>query len=158
MAGLNKVLLIGNVGGDPEIRTLPSGSKVANFSLATTENYTDRAGQKQSQTEWHRIEIWEGLANVVEQYVKKGDPLYIEGKIKTERWTDQNGQEKTGVRIRANSMQMLGGRTSSPTSGNTGNISNNGGNTYGNQNSAAAKPSEPASQMITGSDEDDLPF
>ncbi|MCL4130983.1 UNVERIFIED_CONTAM: hypothetical protein GTU68_040985 [Idotea baltica] len=71
MAGLNKVLLIGNVGGDPEIRTLPSGAKVANFSLATTESYTDRSGQKQSQTEWHRIEIWEGLANVVEQYVKR---------------------------------------------------------------------------------------
>lgn len=153
MAGLNKVLLIGNVGGDPEIRTLPSGSKVANFSLATTETYTDRSGQKQSQTEWHRIEIWEGLANVVEQYVKKGDPLYIEGKIRTERWTDQNGQEKTGVRIRANSMQMLGGRPSSSTPGNTSSQSTS---TYGSPN--PPKASEPASQMSTGTEEDDLPF
>lgn len=155
MAGLNKVLLIGNVGGDPEIRTLPSGAKVANFSLATTESYTDRNGQRQSQTEWHRIEIWEGLANVVEQYVKKGDPLYIEGKIKNERWTDQNGQEKTGIRIRANSMQMLGGRPSSGSSNNA--AQENSGDTYGNQNTQKT-PSEPASQMITGSDEDDLPF
>ncbi|AWV98127.1 single-stranded DNA-binding protein [Arcticibacterium luteifluviistationis] len=155
MAGLNKVLLIGNVGGDPEIRTLPSGAKVANFSLATTETYTDRTGQKQSQTEWHRIEIWEGLANVVEQYVKKGDPLYIEGKIKNEKWTDQNGLEKTGIRIRANSMQMLGGR--GPSNGPSSPENNNSGNTYANQNTAT-KPAEPASQMITGQDEDDLPF
>ena len=156
MAGLNKVLLIGNVGGDPEIRTLPSGAKVANFSLATTESYTDKTGQKQSQTEWHRIEIWEGLANVVEQYVKKGDPLYIEGKIKNEKWTDQNGQEKTGIRIRANSMQMLGGR---PSSGSNS-AQESSRNTYGNQDNPNTnkKPSEPASQMITGSDEDDLPF
>jgi single-strand DNA-binding protein len=153
MAGLNKVILIGNVGGDPEIRTLPSGSKVANFSLATTESYTDRAGQKQSQTEWHRIEIWEGLANVVEQYVKKGDPLYIEGKIRTEKWTDQNGVEKTGVRIRANSMQMLGGRSS-------------GGNEYqasdspprNNESQTQTPVNEPVPEMNTSNDEDDLPF
>ena len=155
MAGLNKVLLIGNVGGDPEIRTLANGAKVANFSLATTESYTDRSGQKQSQTEWHRIEIWEGLANVVEQYVKKGDPIYIEGKIKNEKWTDQNGQEKTGVRIRANSMQMLGSRNSAgapPASTST--------NTYGNTptQTPVSKATEPAPQMNTGSDEDDLPF
>lgn len=149
MAGLNKVILIGNVGGDPEIRTLPSGAKVANFSLATTESYTDRAGQKQSQTEWHRIEIWEGLANVVEQYVKKGDPLYIEGKIRNEKWTDQNGVEKSGVRIRANSMQMLGGR---PPSSNDSEPTGN----YGNQSSLSKN--EPIPQMNTGSDEDDLPF
>jgi single-strand DNA-binding protein len=153
MAGLNKVLLIGNVGGDPEIRTLPSGSKVANFSLATTESYTDRTGQRQSQTEWHRVEIWDGLANVVEQYVKKGDPLYIEGKIRTERWTDQNGQERTGVRIRATAMQMLSraggdsfGQDSKPSPENSG---------YGSQNT---QQSEPAPQFNTEGDEDDLPF
>lgn len=162
MAGLNKVLLIGNVGGDPEIRTLPSGVKVANFSLATTESYTDKSGQRQSQTEWHRIEIWEGLANVVEQYVKKGDPLYVEGKIRSEKWTDQNGQEKTGIRIRATSMQMLGSRNSSggapPTgTGNSTHAPNTGSSTYGNQ-STNSQASEPTPQMSTGSDEDDLPF
>ncbi|MCR9065440.1 MAG: single-stranded DNA-binding protein [Cytophagales bacterium] len=154
MAGLNKVLLIGNVGGDPEIRTLPSGAKVANFSLATSESYTDRSGQKQTQTEWHRIEIWEGLANVVEQYVKKGDPLYIEGKIRNEKWTDQNGQERTGVRIRALSMQMLG----KAGSGND-NYSSPGSNEDTSSNySQTTKPSEPDPQFSTGNDEDDLPF
>jgi single-strand binding protein len=74
MAGLNKVLLIGNVGGDPEIRVLSNGSKVANFSIATSETYVDKNGQRQTQTEWHRIEIWEGLATVVEKYVKKRRP------------------------------------------------------------------------------------
>lgn len=112
MAVLNKVLLIGNLGSDPEIRTLPSGAKVANFSIATTETYTDRSGQKQDQTEWHRIELWEGLANVAEQYLKKGDSVYIEGRIRSEKWTDQNGQEKTGIRIRGQAMQMLGGAAS----------------------------------------------
>lgn len=154
MAGLNKVILIGNVGGDPEIRTLASGSKVANFSLATTESYTDRTGQKQSQTEWHRIEIWEGLANVVEQYVKKGDPLYIEGKIRTEKWTDQNGQERSGVRIRATAMQMLGKADGS-------NSSSSGSAPEYQQSSAPSasnSPSQPEPQFSVGSEEDDLPF
>ena len=148
MAGLNKVLLIGNVGGEPEIRTLPSGSKVANFSLATSESYTDRNGQKQTQTEWHRIETWDGLANVVEQYVKKGDSLYIEGKIRTEKWTDQNGQEKSGVRIRTLSLQMLGKPSDKreayqkPMTGTSG---NNGTNTS-------------TSTYQTETSEDDLPF
>lgn len=154
MAGLNKVLLIGNVGGDPEIRTLPSGSKVANFSIATSESYNDKNGQRQTTTEWHRIEIWDGLANVVEQYVKKGDPLYIEGRIRTEKWTDQSGVEKTGVRIRATSMQMLG----------KAGDNNSGG---GNSPSYASEPSSDrnsgpthtvAPMDMPNSDEDDLPF
>lgn len=149
MAGLNKVLLIGNVGGDPEIRVLPNGNKVANFSLATSETYNDRNGQKQTNTEWHRIEIWDGLANVVEKYVKKGDPIYIEGKIKNERWTDQNGVEKTGVRIRALSMQMLGGR-----SNDTG--SSPAPQAYGSTPSES-KVSEPDTSL-SSKGEDDLPF
>lgn len=159
MAGLNKVLLIGNVGGDPEIRTLPSGSKVANFSLATSETYNDRNGQRQTQTEWHRIEIWDGLANVVEQYVKKGDPLYIEGKIKNEKWTDQNGQERTGVRIRGLAMQMLG-RAGGDNS-TSGNDYSSSDSSYGNQNSGdngGSDMKEPDPQFTTGTDEDDLPF
>ncbi|UBM60525.1 single-stranded DNA-binding protein [Marinilongibacter aquaticus] len=151
MAGLNKVLLIGNVGQDPEIRTLPSGSKVANFSIATTESYTDRSGQRQSQTEWHRIEIWDGLANVVEQYVKKGDPLYIEGKIKNEKWTDSNGQERTGIRIRATAMQMLG-RADGNGGGSSGGYSQNSGN------SGSSNYSEPSPQFTPSNDDDDLPF
>lgn len=149
MAGLNKVLLIGNVGGDPEIRTLPSGSKVANFSLATSESYNDKAGQKQTVTEWHRIELWDGLATIAERYVKKGDPIYIEGKIRNERWTDKDGQEKSGVRIRGLSMQMLsGGNRSEQNSYDRAEPENN---------SSARTMSEPDSTLASNG-EDDLPF
>lgn len=152
MAGLNKVMLIGNVGGDPEIRTLASGSKVANFSLATSESYTDRSGQKQTQTEWHRIEMWDGLAGVAEQYVRKGDPLFVEGKIRNEKWTDQNGVERSGVRIRGLSMQMLGSR-----SGGDSNSSSNNNSPAANYNTPSTQPTA-APTPQTASGEDDLPF
>jgi single-strand DNA-binding protein len=157
MAVLNKVLLIGNLGSDPEIRTLPSGAKVANFSIATTESYTDRSGHKQDQTEWHRIELWEGLANVAEQYLKKGDSVYIEGRIRSEKWTDQNGQEKTGIRIRGTAMQMLGGGGARQASGGaqTGQPASNPSNS-GNYPERSQKPEEQAFQAPI--EEDDLPF
>lgn len=156
MAGVNKVILIGNVGSDPEIRDLPSGSKVANFSLATTETFNDKNGQRQSQTEWHRLELWEGLAKIAEQYIKKGDPLYIEGKIRNEKWTDKDGIEKSGVRIRVNSLQMLGGRNSSSNENETPN--------YGKDSSSKEAPNNSVNEDMTfppdmGSpSEDDLPF
>jgi len=141
MASLNKVLLIGNLGSDPEVRALPTGAKVANFSIATSESYTDKAGQKQTLTEWHRIELWEGLAGIAEQYLKKGDPVYIEGRIRTEKWTDANGQEKTGVRIRATSMQMLGSRNAA------------GGSMPAGSGAPMSAPAMPSSEPM-----DDLPF
>lgn len=107
MAALNKVLLIGNVGADPEIRALPSGDKVASLSLATTETYRNRSGEKMEETEWHRVEFWGGLAGVVEQYVKKGQSLYIEGKIRYEKYTDSSNIERFSTKIRASQMQML---------------------------------------------------
>ena len=110
MAALNKVLLIGNLGSDPEIRTLPSGGKVASFSIATSESYKNKEGEKVENTEWHRIELWEGLAIIAEQYLKKGDTVYIEGKLKTEKYTDANGIEKLAIKIRGNNLQMLGKR------------------------------------------------
>lgn len=106
MAGVNKVILLGRLGSDPEVRTLPSGGKVVNFSIATSENYTNRNGEKVEQTEWHRIELWENLANIAEQYLKKGDMAYIEGKIRTEKWTDQNGQDRYTTRIRGTAIQI----------------------------------------------------
>ncbi len=110
MASLNKVLLIGNLGSDPEVRTLPSGGKVANFNIATTEAYKNKDGEKVESTEWHRIELWEGLAGVAEQYLKKGDSVYVEGRLKNEKYTDSNGVEKYSIKIRATTMQMLGGK------------------------------------------------
>jgi single-strand DNA-binding protein len=107
MASLNKVLLIGNLGSDPEVRTLPSGGKVATFNIATTESYKNKDGEKVENTEWHRIDLWEGLAGIAEQYLKKGDSVYIEGRIRTEKYTDAKGVEKFSFKIRGNSMQML---------------------------------------------------
>lgn len=110
MAGVNKVILIGNLGSDPEVRHLSTGSVVANFNIATSESYTNKNGERVTQTEWHRIELWDGLAKVAEQYLKKGQSVYIEGKLRTENWQDNDGNNRTTTRIRANNMTMLGGR------------------------------------------------
>lgn len=110
--GLNKVMLIGHLGADPEVRYLESGSVVANFNLATTEVYTDRSGSKQSVTEWHRIELWDNLAKIAEQYLKKGSQVYIEGKLRTDSWEDKEGNKRSTVKVRALNMILLGSRSS----------------------------------------------
>ena len=107
---MNKTILIGNVGGMPEVRTLDSGTKVANFSLATNENYTKKDGTKVEQTEWHRLEVWGNLANVAETIIKKGDRICVEGKIRTEKWEDKEGSPKTSVKIRVERIELLGKR------------------------------------------------
>ncbi len=117
MAALNKVLLIGNLGADPEVKTLPSGDKVASIRLATTEIYKNKNGERIEDTEWHRVEFWGGLAGIVEQYVKKGDSLYVEGRIRTEKYTDSNQVERYSTRIRATNMQMLNRRSQGGTEG-----------------------------------------
>ena len=111
MAGVNKVILIGNLGSDPEVRHLSSGSVVANFNIATSESYTNKNGERVTQTEWHRIELWDGLARIAEQYLKKGQSVYIEGKLRTENWQDNDGNNRTTTRIRGLNMTMLGGRS-----------------------------------------------
>jgi single-strand DNA-binding protein len=109
MAGVNKVILIGNLGKDPEVRYLESGAAVANVTLATTEKYKDRNGNQVENTEWHDLEMWEGLAKIAEQYLKKGSSIYVEGKIKTDSWQDDQGNKKYRTRIRVQQMTMLGG-------------------------------------------------
>ena len=106
---VNKVILIGNLGSDPELRFTPSGVQVANFSLATSESWTDKAGERQERTEWHRIVLWRRLAEVAGQYLKKGSKIYIEGKLQTRSWEDQNGQKRYTTEVVANSMEMLEG-------------------------------------------------
>ena len=106
---INKVMLIGNLGSDPELRFTPSGEQVANFSLATTESWTDKSGERQERAEWHRIVLWRRLAEVAGQYLKKGSKIYIEGKLQTRSWEDQNGQKRYTTEVVANSMQMLDG-------------------------------------------------
>ncbi len=107
---LNKVILIGRVGADPEVRYMPSGNAVANVRLATNEVYKDKAtGQNQESTEWHRVVMYGKLAEIVGQYVQKGRLIYVEGRIRTNKWQDQSGQDRYTTEIIANEMQMLGG-------------------------------------------------
>ncbi|HVH86875.1 MAG TPA: single-stranded DNA-binding protein [Terriglobales bacterium] len=108
---VNKVILIGNLGKDPEIKYTPSGTAVAKFSLATNENYKDKSGQWQERTEWHNIIAWERLAEIVGEYVKKGSKLYIEGRLQTSSWDDkESGQKKYKTEIVANNLVLLSGR------------------------------------------------
>ena len=105
---VNKVVLIGNAGQDPEVRHLDSGVAVANFNLATNESYKDKTGEKVTQTEWHRIVLWRGLAEVAEKYVKKGELLYIEGRLRTRAWDDKDGNKRYTTEVFADNMKMLG--------------------------------------------------
>ena len=111
MAGVNKVILVGNLGRDPEMRTLESGVKIARFSLATTESYNDKnTGQRVDHTEWHNIVLWRGLAEIAEKYLRKGNQVYIEGKLQTRSYQDKDGITKYSTEIVGQSMNMLGGR------------------------------------------------
>lgn len=111
MASVNKVILIGNLGADPEIRYMPNGDPVATFNIATTDTWKDKqTGEKKEATEWHRIVIFRKLAEIAGQYLKKGAPIYIEGALKTRKWQDQSGQDRYTTEIVADTMQMLGGK------------------------------------------------
>ncbi len=143
MQGVNKVILIGNLGADPEIRHLPSGATVANFNIATTEAYTNNKGERVKQTEWHRIELWEGLAKIAEQYLRKGSPVYIEGKIRTDSWQDKDGNSKSLTKIRGINMTLLSSRGTS-TDEDSGNIDN------------STQQAVPPIDLTEGND--DLPF
>lgn len=145
MSGVNKVILVGRLGADPEVRTLESGTKVSSIRLATSERYKDRNGNQQEATEWHNVVLWRGLADITEKYLKKGDQVYIEGKIKTRKWTDKDGNDRYSTDIVADEMTMLGGAP--------------GGNAGGGQQSTSAasnQVSEPASSL--DDIDDDLPF
>jgi single-strand DNA-binding protein len=120
MAGsVNKVILIGNLGKDPEVRHLENGAAVANFSIATSENYKDRkTGEKVSQTEWHNIVAWRGLAEIAEKYLKKGAKVYIEGKLKTRTWQDKEGNNRYSTEVITDNLTMLGSTVESMASSN----------------------------------------
>ncbi len=116
MAGVNKVILVGRLGKDPEVRHLESGASVANFSLATTESYKDRnTGERKEITDWHNIVLWRGLAEVAEKYLKKGNMVYVEGKLKTRSWEDKDGNTRYTTEIVGDNMTMLGGKPTDST-------------------------------------------
>jgi single-strand DNA-binding protein len=125
MAGVNKVILLGNLGADPEVRHLEGDKVVANLRLATTETYKDRNGNRVENTEWHDLEVWDGLARIAEQYLKKGSKIFVEGKIKSDTWQDEQGNNRKKIRIRVQNFTMVDSRnadqgTSAPSQSYTG--------------------------------------
>ena len=132
MASVNKVILIGNVGRDPETRYMPSGDAVTNLSLATTEKYKDKTtGESKEATEWHRVAFFGRLAEIAGEYLKKGSMCYVEGSLRTRKFTDANGIEKYSTEIVANTMKMLGGKPSESGGGAGGQPRNSGAGTGG---------------------------
>ena len=111
MASVNKVILVGNLGRDPEVRYMPSGDAMANLNLATTDTWKDKGGEKQEKTEWHRVVMFGKTAEIAGEYLKKGSQVYIEGRLQTRKWTDKEGQERYTTEIVADRMQMLGSRS-----------------------------------------------
>jgi single-strand DNA-binding protein len=118
--GINKVILVGNLGNDPEVRYMPNGNAVANLSLATSESWKDQQGQVQERTEWHRLTMYRRLAEIAGEYLKKGSQIYVEGKLQTRKWQDQQGQDRYTTEIIVDQMQMLGGRGGEGGGGNGG--------------------------------------
>lgn len=113
MRGVNKVLLVGNLGQDPEVKYMPNGNAVANITVATSESWKDQQGQQQERTEWHRVVMFKRLAEVAGEYLRKGSQVYLEGKLQTRKWQDQQGQDRYTTEIIADQMQMLGGKSDS---------------------------------------------
>ncbi len=114
---VNKVIVLGRLGQDPEMKYTPSGSAVTNFSVATSESWTDKSGQKQERTEWHRIVVWGRLAEISNQYLAKGRQVYIEGRLQTRQWEDKNGQKRYTTEINATTVQFIGGASQGASNG-----------------------------------------
>ncbi|QQC62604.1 single-stranded DNA-binding protein [Paraburkholderia ginsengisoli] len=178
MASVNKVILVGNLGADPEVRYLPSGDAVANIRLATTDRYKDKAsGEMKEATEWHRVSFFGRLAEIVSEYLKKGSSVYLEGRIRTRKWQAQDGTDRYSTEIVAEQMQMLGGRGGSSMgggdegggysrgepserSGGGGRAMSGGGASRGGSGSGGGGSSRPSAPAGGGFDEmdDDIPF
>lgn len=144
MSGVNKVILVGNLGKDPEVRNLESGATVANFTIATTESYKDKTtGEKKDITEWHNIVLWRGLADIAAKYLHKGDMIYIEGKLRTRSW-EKDGVTRYTTEVVGDNMTMLSRKPSGAGGGNT--------------SSAASAPSYTGNNEVPANSTDDLPF
>ena len=167
---VNKVILVGNVGGDPEVRTIESGAKVARVRLATTERLFDRqTNETKEHTEWHAITLWRGLADVVDRYVRKGSQLYIEGRLRTREWTDKDNIKRYSTEIMADEMKLLGRRAdnqqgAAPMGGQSysqpqgGYQQSAGGYQTSEQYVPQSQPTPAASIPTPQDDPDDLPF
>jgi single-strand DNA-binding protein len=148
MAGVNKVILIGNLGRDPELRYTQNGQAVANFTLATTENWTDKNGERVERTEWHRIVVWGRTGEMCAQYLSKGRTVYVEGRIQTREWEDKEGQKRKTTEINAQTVQFLGGPRDGGARAGAGAGSSQAEDAPGSPSEAGAAPSPG----------DDIPF
>jgi single-strand DNA-binding protein len=153
MASVNKVILIGNLGADPETRYLPSGDAVANIRIATTEVWKDKGGEKQEHTEWHRISFFGKLAEIAGEYLKKGSPVYVEGRIRTRKWQDKEGQDRYSTEIVADRMQLLGSR-----GGGTESVAREPKAAAPAESGGGAKPAAKKSGASFDDMDDDIPF
>ena len=158
MASVNKIILVGNLGRDPEMRSFPSGDQVANVTIATTDKWKDKqTGDMKEATEWHRVVFNGRLAEIAGQYLKKGSQVYIEGSLRTRKWTDKDGQEKSTTEVRADQMQMLGSRQGM---GGPGASDEGGGYEAPRRAPAPAAQAPKTSKAASGFDDmdDDIPF
>ena len=155
MASVNKVILIGNLGKDPDIRYMPNGEAVANITLATSETWKDKTGAKQEKTEWHRVTFYRKLAEIVGEYLKKGSSVYVEGRLETRKWTDKSGTDRYTTEVIANEMRMLGSKSgaSSFEGGNKNNKTAPPKDSATSNNNAASTPNSGFGDM-----DDDIPF
>jgi single-strand DNA-binding protein len=162
--GINKVILIGNLGADPETRAMPSGTQVANLRIATSESWRDKqTGEQQERTEWHRVALFGRLAEIAGEYLRKGSQVYIEGSLRTRKWQDKQGNERYSTEIVGNELQMLGGRGGGGGAGATGGAPAEAGGRAGRggaEAQAAYSEESPAGGGASRSDDfdDDIPF
>ena len=154
MASVNKVILIGNLGRDPETRYMPDGGAITNISVATTDKWKDKAGEMQEKTEWHRVAFFGKLAEIAGEYLKKGSQVYIEGRLQTRKWQDKEGQDKYTTEVVANVMQMLGSRQGM---GGGGDREGGGASRERTPAAAEAKPAKAGGGKFDDF-EDDIPF
>ncbi len=157
MASVNKVILIGNLGRDPETRYTADGAAITNVSIATTRRYKDASGQPQEETEWHRVAFFGRLAEIAGEYLRKGRPVYVEGRLRTRKWTDKDGNEKYTTEIVAENMQLLGSREGAGDRGGDFDASepsaSRAGKPFPRQTQDAAKPAPNIADL-----DDDIPF
>ena len=157
MASVNKVILIGNLGRDPETRYMPEGGAITNISIATTDKWKDKNGEMQEKTEWHRVAFFGKLAEIAGEYLKKGSQVYVEGRLQTRKWQDKDGADKYTTEIVANVMQMLGSRQGMG-GGDRGDAAGGGGERPQGGNAKPAAGSKPAGKGKFDDFEDDIPF
>jgi single-strand DNA-binding protein len=171
MASVNKVIIVGSLGRDPEVRYMPNGEAVCNFSVATTESWKDKSGAKQERTEWHNIVMYRKLAEIAGEYLKKGRPVYLEGRLQTRKWQTKEGQDRYTTEIIADQMQMLGSNRDNQNNGggNGGDYDGSGydGQQQDNHQSTQSQrqqtsnnpaPSTAGGSNYSGFDDEDIPF